>query len=144
LQPGESLLVRGLTYLGALLCSVATALRVRHMTPEAGYTLWIVALLIIVPIAWMHYLALLVIPWYHLLVRLERAEQHGQAWLSWRSLLCYCLAWMLLCYGNQWSFFDRTWHGPLWVLLLSFKWYGLLLLWVALAFDPTAAQPERG
>jgi hypothetical protein len=29
-------------------------------------------------------------------------------------------------------------EGPFWTLLLSYKLYGLLLLWAALAFDPTA------
>jgi RsiW-degrading membrane proteinase PrsW (M82 family) len=86
----------------------------------------------------MHYAAVLLIPFYQLFVRLEQQPPQTNA-LPWRVLLLYALAWLLLCYGNQWTFFDRTMYdGPLWVLVLSYKFYGLLLLWFALAFDPTA------
>jgi hypothetical protein len=137
LVPDQGGTVRVLTYAGALLFSALTFWYIRQMTPDAGFGLWIVTLLIILPIAWMHYQAILVIPFYQLLVRLERAG--ADARLGWRPLLLYALAWMLLCYGNQWTFFDRTmYEGPFWTLLLSYKLYGLLLLWAALASDPTA------
>jgi hypothetical protein len=138
LLPGESTLVRVLTYAGALLCTGLTFWRARHMPPAAGFGLWLVTLLIILPVAWMHYAAVLLIPFYQLFVRLEQQPPQENA-LPWRVLLLYALAWLLLCCGNQWTFFDRTMYdGPLWVLVLSYKLYGLLLLWFALAFDPTA------
>jgi hypothetical protein len=137
LVPDAGGTIRVLTYAGALLFSALTFWMIRQMTPDAGFGLWIVTLLIILPIAWMHYQAILVLPFYQLLVRLERAGPAVR--LGWRPLLLYALAWMLLCYGNQWTFFDRTmYEGPLWTLLLSYKLYGLLLLWAALASDPTA------
>jgi hypothetical protein len=147
LIPEDSGTIRMLTYLSALLLTGLTFWRVQRMTPAAGFGLWMVTLLIILPIAWMHYQAILLIPLYQLFVRLD---QHAPD-LDWRSLLLYALAWMLLAYGNQWTFFDRTmYEGPLWSLVLSYKLYGLLLLWGALAFDPTARtrplaeqQPEQ-
>jgi hypothetical protein len=141
LLPDDPGVVHMLTYLSALLFSGLTFWRVQGMTPAAGFGLWMITLLIILPIAWMHYQAILLIPLYQLFVRLDQrtaAPEHAPA-LNWRSLLLYALAWMLLAYGNQWTFFDRTmYEGPLWSLVLSYKLYGLLLLWGALAFDPTA------
>lgn len=147
LAPDEPGLVRWLTALSAILLSGWTLLRVQHLEPDAGFGLWIVTMLVILPIAWMHYQAILLIPFYQVLVRIELWGQSAAGTqpgnhLSdyWRSLLLYTLAWMLLCYGNQWTFFDRTMHGPVWALLLSYKLYGLLLLWFALAYDPIATQ----
>lgn len=135
LIPDGGGLVTLLTYGSALLLTALTFWRVQRMPADMGFGLWIVTLLIILPIAWMHYQAILVIPLYQLFVRLERQSIALDA----RSLLLYALAWMLLCYGNQWTFFDRTmYEGPLWTLLLSYKLYGLLLLWGAIAYDPTA------
>lgn len=141
LVPGTSPLVRLLTYGGALLLSALTWWRAQRLTPAAGFGLWIVTLLLVLPIAWMHYQAVLLIPLYLLFVRLEqRASTPDQAGprLAWPTLLLVGLAWLLLCTGNQWTFFDRTMYlGPLWLLLLSYKFVGLLLLWCALAWDRT-------
>jgi hypothetical protein len=153
LRPDEAAWVGALTYASALLFSGLTWWRVQGMQPAAGFGLWIVTLLIILPTAWVHYHSLLLIPFSLLLVRLDHADQDDQhdqhdlheksnqpAPLDWRTLLLATLAWLLLCYGSTWTFldFDRSMHGPLWGLLLSYKLYGLLLLWLALAFDPTA------
>lgn len=94
---------------------------------HAGFGLWIITMLIILPAAWIHYQAILIIPLYQLFVRLER-QTTG---IRWQPLVMISLAWMLLCYGNQWTFFDLSYHGPIWALLLSYKLYALLLLWGA-------------
>jgi hypothetical protein len=135
LAPETSQAATWLTYACALALVLLTAWRVRAMDAESGFGLWIVSMLIILPSAWMHYEVLLLIPLYQLLVRLEREPQR---W-SWRTVTLIVLAWSLLCYGNQWTFFNRTFHGPVWALLLSYKLYGMLLLWAAIAFDPGAA-----
>jgi hypothetical protein len=146
LTPDRSGLVRSLTYAGAIVLTALTAWRVRRMTPGDGFGLWIVTLLIILPIAWMHYEAVLLIPLYQFFVRVEQSPRRlGRA-----SLACYGLAWMLLCYGDQNLVFSRGISGPAWplvqshnlrtlalLLLMSYKFYGLLLLWYAIATDPT-------
>jgi hypothetical protein len=75
---------------------------------------------------------------YQLFVRME--QQPGR--IRWQTLLLYGMAWMMLCYGSHWAFFDQTYHGPLWALVLSYKLYGLVFLWVALAYDVTAQREE--
>jgi hypothetical protein len=138
LVPETSGAVRWLTYAGVLVGTLLTIWRARRITPEAGFGLWLVSMVIILPAAWIHYEVILLIPLYQALVRLEREP------LRWSgaTLTLYALAWSLLCAGNQWTFFNRTYHGPLWTLLLSYKLYGLMLLWAAIAFDPSASiQP---
>ncbi|NJP07585.1 MAG: DUF2029 domain-containing protein [Chloroflexaceae bacterium] len=131
LRPDEPGPARYLTYLAALVVTGLTWWRVRAMPLLDGMGLWIVAMLLVLPIAWMHYQALLVIPFYQLFLRLERDQQPWR----WSTVLLYTLAWLLLCYGNQWTFFDRTYAGPLWAALLSYKFYGLLLLYAAIATE---------
>ncbi len=134
LVPITTAWVRWLTYLGLVLMTGLTYWRTRRMAATDGFGLWIVALLIVLPAAWMHYEAILVIPLYQWLVRLERAPQSQ----PWSVLVLYGLGWALLAAGNQWTFFDRIYYGPIWSILMSYKLYGLLLLWFAIAFDPSA------
>lgn len=139
LLPETSSTIRWLTYGAAAVFTVLTAWRVQRMPATTGFGLWTVTLLVILPIAWMHYQAILVLPLYQLFVRLEQQ----QATLDWRTLLFLSVAWLLLCFGNQWTFFDRVlYDGSYWSLLLSYKLYGLLLLWGALAFDRTSYQVQ--
>ncbi len=134
LEPEPSGTVPFLTYLGAVLVTGLTWFRVQRLTSSAGFGLWIVTMLMLLPAAWIHYQVLLLIPFYQAFVRLDRAPDR----FSWHSLFCYGLAWFLLCYGNQWTFFDGMFHGPIWALILSYKFYGLLLLWWGIARDRTA------
>lgn len=115
-----------ITYLWAALITLMTLWRTRlpgGMAEDVGYGLWIVAMLLILPVAWFHYAAVLLIPLVQLVVRAERATTPWR----WPLLACYCSAWLLLGQGNQWTFFDRTLYGPFWQLLLSYKFFGLLL-----------------
>ncbi len=134
LQPDPASIVRPLTYIGALLLTGLTWLRVQRLTATAGFGLWIVTMLMLLPAAWIHYQVILLIPFYQAFVRSEYAPDD----VAWHSLLLYGLAWLLLCYGNQWTFFDNKLHGPIWSLVLSYKFYGLLLLWWGIACDPSA------
>lgn len=134
LGPDSPGIIRWLTYGAAVVMIALTLLLMRRRSDaddadddHAGFGLWIITMLIILPAAWIHYQAILIIPLYQLLVRLER---HAMG-VRWQPLVMLSLAWMLLCYGNQWTFFDLSYHGPIWALLLSYKVYGLLLLWGA-------------
>lgn len=97
------------------------------MRADLAYGLWITALLIVLPVAWMHYLAILVIPMFQLLVL---ADERSDG-LPWPALACLALAFMLIAQGNVWTFFNRNLYGPYWQLILSYKFYGMLLLYAA-------------
>jgi hypothetical protein len=125
--------IRWVAYLGMLVFTIWTFIRAQYMDAESGFGIWIVAMLIVIPIAWIHYQTILLLPMYQLFVRLDRDPQR----LRWQTLALYSLAWMLLCYGSHWAFFDQTYHGPVWGLVLSYKLYGMLFLWFALASDAT-------
>jgi hypothetical protein len=130
LLPDGGGLVSLATYIWALCLTGLTAWLTRPaggMRPDIGYGLWIVTMLLILPSAWMHYEALLLIPFFQGFV-LAR----DRAALGWTAAICYTLAWMLLAHGNLWTFFDTTLHGPFWQLILSYKFYGMLLLYTAI------------
>jgi hypothetical protein len=91
---------------------------------DIAYGLWLVTMLLILPAAWMHYEALLLIPFFQAFA-LARADGYR---FPWPAAACYALAWMLLAHGNLWTFFDKSLHGPFWQLILSYKFYGMLLL----------------
>lgn len=101
-------------------------------------------MLLVLPAAWMHYEALLLIPFCQLFV-LARSERG----VRWQVVALYALAWMLLAHGNLWSFFNKSLYGPFWQLILSYKFYGQLLLYAAIvasgarvAVPVRAAQPQ--
>lgn len=108
------------------------------------FSLFAVVMVLAVPAAWMHYatitiLTLVVLVWY----AAEQPFTLGKA-----SLIA--LAFALIAYGNQWSFFNGTRNPGLPALALSYKFYGLLvlwslvvtLLWQAWALRRTAVQPQ--
>jgi hypothetical protein len=131
LVPDGGGLVRLATYAWALALTALTAWLTRPgagLRPDIGYGLWIVALLLILPAAWIHYEALLLIPFFQAFV-LARDREQG---LAWPAVACYTLGWALLAHGNLWTFFDRSLHGPFWQLVLSYKFYGMLLLYGAI------------
>jgi Glycosyltransferase family 87 len=147
LLPDGGGLVRLATYAWALGFSALTAWLTRPaggLRPEIGYGLWVVAMLLILPSAWMHYQALLLIPFFQAFV-LARDQPGG---LRWPPAAAYALAWMLLSHGNLWTFFDKSLHGPFWQLILSYKFYGMLLLYGAICLTgahsaATVTQTQR-
>lgn len=131
LLPDDGGVVRLATYAWAIVITGLTAWLTRPASavrPDMSYGLWVVAMLLILPVAWMHYQTLLLIPFFQIFV-LARDQAPG---LRWPALACYMLAWLLLSRGNMWTFFDRTLYGPFWQLILSYKFYGLLLLYGAI------------
>jgi hypothetical protein len=147
LRPDDGQL-RLLTYAVALGLTLLTAYLTRPGAIDAarGYGLWVVTMLLVLPAAWMHYHTIALLPLF-----LAAVETRAAGGLSWRRAICYGLAWALLAHGNMWTFFDRTLHGPFWQLILSYKFYGMLLLYTAIAARPVqrqlvgaALQPQRG
>lgn len=108
------------------------------------FSLFAVVMVLAVPAAWMHYatitiLTLVVLVWY-------AADQP----LTLGKAMLIALAFALIAYGNQWSFFNGTRNPGLPALALSYKFYGLLvlwslvvtLLWQAWALRREAVQPK--
>jgi hypothetical protein len=91
------------------------------------FSLFAVVMVLAVPAAWMHYstitaLTFIALVWYAADQPLSRAQA-----------ALIALAFGLIGYGNQWSFFDGVRNPGLPALALSYKFYGLLALWSLLA-----------
>jgi hypothetical protein len=86
------------------------------------YSLFIILMIMAVPAAWMHYHAAAILPFAVLLC------YYGRSGMPLGRALALALAYALISYGNQWSFFNGTLLGGLSMLGLSYKFYGLLLL----------------
>jgi hypothetical protein len=95
---------------------------------DVGFSLLLVTMLLVLPAAWLHYETILVLPFVLLFVYVQ---QRGT--LPLRVALLAGLGFGLLCYGNVWSVFQREVYGRFWQLLLSYKVYGMMLLWLGLA-----------
>ncbi len=129
LAPSSSPLVDALTYAAAALLTTLALLRARRLPDVLAFSLLVVTLLVVLPAAWIHYQVLLIIPMAAIIAAAERAGG-----LGWRVAVPLVLSWSLLCFGNQWTFFGKTLYGPFWELVLSYKLYGLLLLWATLGW----------
>jgi hypothetical protein len=93
-----------------------------------GFSLLVVTMLLALPAAWIHYETILVLPFVLLFVS---ARERGT--LPFRAVVLVALAFAFICFGNIWLVFQRDVYGRFWQLLLSYKVYGMLLLWLGLA-----------
>jgi alpha-1,2-mannosyltransferase len=98
------------------------------MRADIAYGLWITALLLVLPAAWFHYQVILLIPLFQAFVL---AEERAEG-LAWPAVAAFALAWGLLAHGNMWTFYHAALYGPYWQLLLSYKFYAMLLLYAAI------------
>jgi hypothetical protein len=100
----------------------------RRGTHDFGFAMFIPALLMILPAAWIHYEVLLLLPFAILLgVFWRRAS-------AWQWILLF-IAFALIAYGNE----DDMVH--LGTFLRSYKFYGVFLLW-AVAVLSAAKAPS--
>ncbi|MCU0493503.1 MAG: DUF2029 domain-containing protein [Chloroflexaceae bacterium] len=118
-----------------LMLGCAVLHRLRRPPPQPGATLdWngatplhfsLLAMILIigVPAAWMHYHTVAILCFAALLLRPQPTVPLGQAALL-------ALAYALVAYGNQWSFTNSAIAGGLGVLGYSYKFYGVLILWL--------------
>lgn len=91
------------------------------------YSVFLILMVLVVPAAWMHYETLLFIPFALLL------GYTAQRRVSLPRAVALALAFALIGYGNQWSFYDGTVMGVLTIAGVSYKFYGMLLLGGVLA-----------
>lgn len=86
------------------------------------YSVFPLLMTLAVPTAWIHYQALLLIPFAALLLHL-RDRQVGPGMAA-----ALAISFALIGYGNQWSFYNNTVTSLLTVVGISYKFYGMLLL----------------
>ncbi|HEX6293230.1 MAG TPA: glycosyltransferase family 87 protein [Herpetosiphonaceae bacterium] len=133
-EPIHSLSISLLTYGGfALIAGVSLLLSItpferRSISFALQLSSFAVVMVLAVPAAWMHYatitiLAFVMLVWHSA----DRPLPLGRAVLL-------ALAFGLIAYGNQWSFFDGKQNPGLPALALSYKFYGLALLWSLMAY----------
>lgn len=131
LQPDTSWPVRLASYgwAAALTALSLWLTRPAGLRADLGYGLWVTAMLLALPAAWMHYQVVVIVP---LLQAFVLAEERTDG-LPWPATACFALAWALLAHGNLWTFYGSELYGPYWQLILSYKLFGLLLLYAATA-----------
>lgn len=131
-DPIKDPLINGLTYLGFMvIAGITLGLAALPTDRERSdyalqYSSFAVVMVLAVPAAWMHYAAITILTF---LVVIWRAREHK---VSMAQATALALAFTLIAYGNQWSFFTGTIKFGLPELALSYKFYGLITLWVTL------------
>ncbi|MBA3947430.1 MAG: DUF2029 domain-containing protein, partial [Herpetosiphonaceae bacterium] len=91
-------------------------------------SIFTVVMVMVIPAAWMHYqtitiLAFVALAWH----AADHSFTPGKAVLI-------AIAFALIAYGNQWSFFTGTRNPGLPALALSYKCYGLVILWGIMSY----------
>lgn len=128
-EPVRGLSINLLTYGGFALVAGASLLLSfapfdrKSSSYALQFAIFSVVMVLAVPAAWMHYstitiLAFAMLAWHSA----DRPLPLGKAVLL-------ALSFGLIAYGNQWSFFDGTQNPGLPFLALSYKFYGLVVLW---------------
>ncbi|NJO04833.1 MAG: DUF2029 domain-containing protein [Chloroflexaceae bacterium] len=123
-------LVSIITYGGFLLALAGVGWLSLRPQPRTGarfalqFSLFAVLMVLAVPAAWMHYQTITILPMFAVLLY---SMEHGLP--RWRAAL-FAVAYALIAYGNQWSFYDSAMRDVLTVLGTSYKFYGLVLLTV--------------
>jgi hypothetical protein len=115
--------------------SVTSHADVPNLQSPIAFSLFVTLMILSVPAAWMHYEATLILPFALLLIYGGDAITPGRA-------VAIALAYALVSYGNQWSFFNGEVLGGLSILGYSYKFYGMLLLFGASVAVLLSAQRE--
>jgi hypothetical protein len=111
-----SLLAGILTY--AL--SLAVALRAEH--PRHAFTVLVPCMLLVSPVAWIHYEVLLLLPIGIFLAGLATRSSH----IAWPLLL---FAFVLLAFGNEGLFEQQVWFAKSGIIQ-SYKFFGVFAMWL--------------
>jgi len=147
-EPVHDRLVDLLTWTAfALVASASTLIAARRAEPRSSaaalaFGAFLVVMVLAVPAAWIHYETVTVLTF--LLVVDGAAERPFSSGLA----SAVALAFGLVAYGNQWTFHDGSPRPGLTALGLSREFYGLGLLWAAVAVSarsraPSGSRPPR-
>lgn len=108
---------------GLLACGLSLPASDRRSTGFAlQYGQFLLLMVLAVPAAWMHYQTLLFLVFAALLLHLHERR------VSLLRAALLGLAFGLIGFGNQWTYYDGTVTGILTILGISYKFYGMLLL----------------
>jgi hypothetical protein len=113
--------ISGLVALAGCLLALRPS-ETRSTTFALQYGVFLLLMVLTVPAAWMHYQTLLFVTFGALLLH-ERGR-----WVALPRAALLAIAFGLIAYGNQWSFYDGTIMGALTIAGVSYKFYGMLLL----------------
>jgi hypothetical protein len=116
----------GFALIGGVSARVAARAAARHsIATELAFGIFVVVMVLAVPAAWIHYETVTILT-FLLLVgsATERPLSPGLAF-------AIALAFGLVAYGNQWTFYDGAPRPGLTALGLSRELYGLVLLWAS-------------
>jgi hypothetical protein len=122
--------------MGVTLLVAAGSCSRRSSSYALQFSIFAVAMALAIPAAWMHY-ATITIPAFVILVWHAIARP-----FTMRQACALALAFGLISYGNQWSFFTGTLNPGLPLLALSYKGYGLILLWGVMVATIWQARDE--
>jgi hypothetical protein len=134
-DPTHDPLIDGVTILAFALIAGSTLLLAIPPTERRGSTAMLqfsglaIVMSLAVPAAWMHYMTATI------LVFVALVWTAADRPLNSRQAFAIGLAFSLIAYGNQWSFFDGTRHPGLPEFALSYKGYGLTVLWLVLVLN---------
>ncbi|PZS02478.1 MAG: hypothetical protein DLM69_04000 [Candidatus Chloroheliales bacterium] len=137
----RSLLLGLISYAGAIFGLGVTLYLAGRQQPRSslnyalGFAATVSVSIMILPAAWLHYLVALLLP---LGVSFYALQEDGANWLARaprRTIAASALlsaGALLLAYENIWLVYDKVNYGGLWKLILSYKFYGEVLVWVGL------------
>ena len=116
-----------------IIVAIVGVLALRNAAPQSTgfalqYAAFVVLMVFAVPAAWMHYQTILSVVFLWLLYHLR------QQTLSVRHAWVIGLSYGLIAFGNQWSFNNRIDYGFITTIGVSYKFYGMVLLFVLLSW----------
>ncbi len=141
-EPVHDPLIDALTWTAFALVAGASAwvaarpAEARSTAAALSFGAFLVVMVLAVPAAWIHYetvtiLTFLLLVW-----------SAGERPLSPSLAFAVALAFGLVAYGNQWTFYDGSGRPGLTVLALSRELYGLALLWAAALLSAGSRGPS--
>lgn len=149
----RALLLRLITYASAALVIGLTIWLSRRpakresLAYALGFCSLLAASIFVLPVAWTHYLVVLLLPFGVLFYSLAEGapmwKRHYPSAFLWVIVLAAVAA-LLIAYGNFWYIYDRHNWGGLWKLVLSYKLYGQIALWGGLLVITLLAQRAAG
>jgi hypothetical protein len=100
-----------------------------------GFAALLTASIFLLPAAWLHYMVVMLLPLGIALYCLQ--AKGGEWWIREPRKLTIAVVligvgMVLLAFGNIWLFYNRENLGGIWKLILSYKFYGAVALWVGL------------
>jgi len=141
-EPVHDPLIDVLTWTAfALVAGVSAWVAARPADPRSAaaalpFGVFLVVMVLAVPAAWIHYETVTIVTF------LLLVGSAGERPVSPGLTFVVALAFGLVAYGNQWTFYDGAPRPGLTALALSREFYGLALLWTAALLSARSRRPR--